>query len=96
MDDRAQVGSILVVGSRNVCRSPYIERSLGARLAGAGIIVSSAGTQALVGSAMEPEVVDRLAVDGGDAGGFVARGLTREMVVSAGIWQRWQRRLANS
>ena len=48
-------GNVLVVCTGNVCRSPYIERRLRHELAGTGIRVTSAGTEALVGRDMEPE-----------------------------------------
>ena len=52
-DARGQAGSILVVCTGNVCRSPYIERRLRHELAGTGIEVTSAGTRALVGHDMD-------------------------------------------
>jgi protein-tyrosine phosphatase len=76
---------MLVVCTGNVCRSPYIERLLSARLAGTGIEVSSAGTDALAGSRMDPQVEKRLIRAGGDANGFVARQLTSKLVRRADL-----------
>jgi protein-tyrosine phosphatase len=78
-------GQILVVCTGNVCRSPYIERLLSARLAGTGIEVSSAGTDALVGSPMDPQVEKRLIQAGGDPSGFSARQLTADLVRRADL-----------
>lgn len=78
-------GSVLVVCTGNICRSPYIERLLRVGLVGTGIEVSSAGTDALVGSAMDPEAAARLVAAGGDPTGFSARQLTPEIVASADL-----------
>jgi len=82
---QARDGSILVVCTGNICRSPYIERLLRARLAGSGISLSSAGTGALVGSDMDPQVAQLLAQIGGDAAGFAARQVTEELVTEADL-----------
>jgi len=78
-------GSVLVVCTGNVCRSPYVERVLGARLAGTGIRVTSAGIGALVGSAMEPRVARRVVEAGGRSDAFVARQLTPQLLAEADL-----------
>lgn len=78
-------GSVLVVCTGNVCRSPYIERRLRHELAGTGIEVSSAGTGALVGHDMDPTSRDLLQRAGVDATGFHARDLTTELVAAADL-----------
>jgi len=74
----------------NICRSPFIERLLQHELdertrqhqpggrpgSDAGFLVCSAGTGALVGSAMDPQAAAQLVAHGGDALGFRARDLT--------------------
>lgn len=78
-------GKILIVCTGNVCRSPYVERLLRARLRETGITVTSAGTGALAGSDMDPEVAKRLAVTGGDAENFSARQLTEDLTNEADL-----------
>lgn len=78
-------GSILIVCTGNVCRSPYIERLLRARLAETNITVTSAGTGALTGSDMDPHVAERLALTGGDSEGFSARPLTVALAADADL-----------
>lgn len=78
-------GLILVVCTGNVCRSPYIERLLAAQLAPYGVHVASAGTHALVGEPMDPEVARLLADAGLSGGGFVARQLTPDLARSADL-----------
>lgn len=78
-------GTILVVCTGNVCRSPYIERRLSAALGETSIAVSSAGTGALVGSEMDPRVARRLSELGLTSEGFVARQLTPEMARAADL-----------
>ena len=78
-------GSIVVVCTGNVCRSPYIERRLRQELAGTAIQVTSAGTRGLVGRDMDAgsrELLDRA---GADVRGFAARELTAEIVGSADL-----------
>ena len=82
---RARDGSILVVCTANVCCSPYVERMLRARLAGTGIRVTSAGTNALVESEMDHVVARRLRHLGVSPDGFVARQLTEELVAGADV-----------
>lgn len=81
----ARHGTILIVCTGNVCRSPYIERRLSAALAETSIAVSSAGTGALVGSEMDPRVARRLSELGLRSEGFVARQLTSEMARAADL-----------
>ena len=78
-------GSILVVCTGNVCRSPYIERRLRRELAGTGIEVASAGTGALVGRDMDASSRALLEHAGVDASGFIARALTPELVTGADL-----------
>lgn len=78
-------GAILIVCTGNVCRSPYIERLLSARLAGTNITVTSAGTAALTGSNMDPQVADRLSLTGCDSEGFSARPLTVALATDADL-----------
>jgi protein-tyrosine phosphatase len=81
----ASPGSVLVVCTGNVCRSPYIERRLAHELAGTGITVTSAGTRALVDQPMDPSTHRLLQQAGIDTAGFVARQLTAELVAQADL-----------
>lgn len=78
-------GTILVVCTGNVCRSPYIERRLAQQLVGTGITVSSAGTRALVGRDMDPGTAALLGQVGADVDGFAARQLTPELMAGADL-----------
>ncbi|MBD3782267.1 MAG: low molecular weight phosphatase family protein [Micrococcales bacterium] len=78
-------GTLLVVCTGNVCRSPYMERRLRQELAGTGIAVGGAGTRALVGRDMDPGTRERLAAVGADTGGFAARELTPELLREADL-----------
>lgn len=78
-------GSVLVVCTGNVCRSPYIERRLRHALRSTRIEVSSAGTGALVGRDMDPSTRGLLEHAHVDAAGFVARALTPELVAGADL-----------
>src|SRR5665648_1181822 len=87
MGDEARV---LIVCTGNICRSPFIERLLQHELderrsSGRGIIVRSAGTGALVGSAMDPQAAAQLVAHGGDASGFRARDLTPALVAESDL-----------
>lgn len=88
MGDEAR---ILIVCTGNICRSPFIERLLQHELderrsgSGRGIIVGSAGTGALVGSAMDPQAAAQLVAHGGDASGFRARDLTPALVAESDL-----------
>lgn len=76
---------ILVVCTGNVCRSPYIERRLSTELAGSGIVVRSAGTSALTGSDLDPEIAVRLRRMSSDPDGFVARPVDMELIRTADL-----------
>ncbi len=79
------LGTLLVVCTGNVCRSPYIERRLRHELEGTGIEVTSAGTQAIVGHDMDAgtrELLERNAID---ADGFTARQLTAALLSGADL-----------
>lgn len=78
-------GSILVLCTGNVCRSPYIEMRLQHELAGTGITVTSGGTRALVGRPMDPGSSRLLEVGGVSVQDFRARQLAREMVAQADL-----------
>jgi protein-tyrosine phosphatase len=78
-------GRVLVVCTGNVCRSPYIERRLAQLLGGTGLVVSSAGTRALVGAPIEPGSAELLERAGADAGGFAARQLTPAILAEADL-----------
>jgi len=77
---------ILIVCTGNICRSPFIERLLQHQLdergAGSeqGVLVHSAGTGALVGSAMDAQAAAQLVAHGGDPSGFTARDLTPALI----------------
>ena len=81
----SRTGSILVVCTGNVCRSPYLERRLRHELAGTGIAVESAGTKALAGLEMDDGTRERLDAAGIDASGFRARQLTADRVSRADL-----------
>ncbi|HEY6934477.1 MAG TPA: adenylyl-sulfate kinase, partial [Marmoricola sp.] len=76
---------VLFVCIGNVCRSPFGERLLAARLAGADVAVSSAGVAAMVGAPMSPEAAAELEQYGATADGFTARQLTPAMVRDADL-----------
>ena len=78
-------GSILVLCTGNVCRSPYIEMRLRHDLAGTGIDVTSAGTHALVGRPMDAGSTRLLEVGGVSVQDFRARQLARELVAEADL-----------
>jgi protein-tyrosine phosphatase len=69
--------SILAVCTGNVCRSPAVERLLLARLAPLteDVAVTSAGTHALVGRAVDPPMADLISRAGGVPTPFAARQL---------------------
>ncbi|WP_434618325.1 low molecular weight phosphatase family protein [Arthrobacter sp. A5] len=74
---------ILAVCTGNICRSPMTERLLqhGLDAASPGSFsVRSAGTGALVGSAMDPQIEGYVQVFGASAEGFVSRQLTAEIL----------------
>ncbi|WP_207555902.1 low molecular weight phosphatase family protein [Intrasporangium flavum] len=78
-------GRVLVVCTGNVCRSPYIERRLAQLLDGTGLVVSSAGTRAMVGAPIEPGSVELLERAGADAVGFASRQLTPAILAEADL-----------
>lgn len=80
-----QAGSVLVVCTGNVCRSPYIERRLRHELAGTGITVTSGGTHALVDRPMDRGSSMLLEAGGVPGQDFRARQLTRAMVAEADL-----------
>jgi protein-tyrosine phosphatase len=88
MGDEAR---ILVVCTGNICRSPFIERLLQHELdehrpgSERGFIVRSAGTAALVGSAMDPQAARQLVTYGGDASGFRAQDLTPALIAESDL-----------
>ena len=83
--------SVLFVCTGNICRSALAERLGDAYLADALgddarlIRVRSAGTRAVVGSAVHPDSALVLAGFGGDPAGFAARQLAEEMAVEADL-----------
>jgi protein-tyrosine phosphatase len=80
---------ILTVCTGNVCRSPFLERALQTDLDrswGAGaVVVSSGGTGALVGAAMDEQARAHLEAQGYAADGFTARDLTAGLVADADL-----------
>lgn len=80
-----RAGSVLVVCTGNVCRSPYLERRLRHDLAGTGIEVSSAGTHALVDRAMDPGSQSLLASAGIEGADFRARQLAPDLISGADL-----------
>jgi protein-tyrosine phosphatase len=89
-DDEAK---ILIVCTGNICRSPFIERLLkheldrrrSASASAPAIAVRSAGTGALVGSAMNTQAAAVLSRYGGDATGFTARDLTPDLIAESDL-----------
>jgi protein-tyrosine phosphatase len=79
---------ILFVCTGNIARSPFMELTLANRLAGTsavGLQVASAGTYAVAGAHVHPEVAAELQVRGIDPEGFTATQLTSELVHNAGL-----------
>lgn len=82
---------ILVVCSGNLCRSPLAERLLRSRLADvfgpeeSRLVVTSAGTSAVVGAGMDPRAAAVGEALGVSATGFVARDLTTADVAGADL-----------
>jgi protein-tyrosine-phosphatase len=83
--------TVLIVCTGNVCRSAFAERlgraylreHLGARAE--AIRLTSAGTRAVVGSAMHPDSANALRGFGADAGDFRARQLEDRMAAEADL-----------
>jgi protein-tyrosine phosphatase len=72
--------TILVVCEGNICRSPYVERTLLRRLRELGVTdvsVCSAGTRAAVGAHMDDRSRRALIAEGSSAAGFVPTTLER-------------------
>lgn len=85
---RSNHGTILVVCTRNVCRSPFMEYVIRHGLAAHGVSrveVVSAGTRALIGQSMADPILAALAEDGIDGTGFQAQNLTRELAARADL-----------
>ena len=81
-------GTILVVCTRNVCRSPYMEYAIRDGLAERGVSpveVVSAGTRALIGQRMADPILAALADDGVDGSAFRAQNLTRGLAAHADL-----------
>ncbi|MGW6130753.1 LCP family glycopolymer transferase [Cellulomonas sp. NPDC055163] len=77
---------VLVVGRRNVCRSPAAERLLRARLGEDGdVVVLSAGTAATPEGELPAPLVEHLGSVGADAEPHEARELDRDLVRSADV-----------
>lgn len=82
---------ILIVCTGNICRSPFIERllqhQLDERRTGSerGVLVHSAGTSALAGSAMDNRAAAQLVARGGDPAGFTARDLTGALIAESDL-----------
>ena len=87
----ADVYRVLFVCTGNICRSPFAERLLRARLdsklgdAAARIEVASAGTFGLVGEPMMPEAAQTLLSYGGVDDGFAAQALGVDAVDAADL-----------
>lgn len=84
---------VLHICTGNIGRSPMAERlmrmrldkAVGADVADAAFLVSSAGTWGHTGSRMEAFAVQALAARGSDSGGFTARELTEAHIRSADL-----------
>ena len=75
---------ILVVCTGNVCRSPAAELLLRRGL-GPGVVVESAGTQAMVDRPIDAMMAETLAPLGLDIGDFTARALVAAMIERADL-----------
>jgi protein-tyrosine phosphatase len=87
----SDVYRVLFVCTGNICRSPFAERLLRARLdselgpEAARIEVSSSGTFGLVGEPMMPESMETLLRYGGVGDGFAARAIDPDQIESADL-----------
>lgn len=78
--------TVLTVCTGNICRSPAVERLLTARLGpGSGVVVTSAGTRAVVGHAVSAPMITLMEQAGAPADGFVAQQLTAPAVREADL-----------
>lgn len=77
--------SVLLVCSGNICRSPLAEQVLRARVDGAGVVFSSAGTIARDGWEMTDEAALLSRRLGGDPSGHASRRISRRMVEEADL-----------
>jgi protein-tyrosine phosphatase len=71
---------ILTVCTGNICRSPLAEHLLRSELSGLAVTLSSAGTDALVGHAMDERAARYSAEYGGGSDAHAARQLTVEQL----------------
>lgn len=94
------VARVLIVCTGNICRSPFVERLLQHKLderrpgSDRAILVHSAGTAALSGSAMDERAAARLVALGSDPVGFRARALTPDLIAGSDLVltaARWHR-----
>ena len=76
--------TILCVCTGNVCRSPAAERLLASRL-GPTVAVHSAGTHALAGDPITPQMITLVSGSGALGEGFVARQLVAHLLRSADL-----------
>ena len=82
---------ILFVCTGNICRSPMAQAMLSHRLrelsasASARFVIASAGTEALVGSAMEPHAVDALGKLTIDLTAFEAQAVNEQLIGEADL-----------
>lgn len=79
--------TVVVVCTGNICRSPLAEQLLRVRFEAAGlpVLVHSAGTMALVGHDMTPEIAAISRALGGHGVGHSARQLTESLVAGADL-----------
>lgn len=87
-DLRSDYGTILVVCTRNVCRSPFMEYAIRHGLAAHGVSpveVVSAGTRAVIGQRMADPILAALADDGVDGSAFRTQNLTRGLAARADL-----------
>ena len=78
--------TILLVCTGNICRSSAAERLLAVGLGPrSGVVVTSAGTRAVVGAPVSAPMVPLLTAAGGSADGFAARQLTHHLVAGADL-----------
>lgn len=85
MTSPQQPASVLAVCTGNICRSPAVERLLAARLEGADVEVSSAGTRAMVGHPVAAPMASLVTQAGADVDGFASRQLTADLVRDADL-----------